>query len=110
MNKQTLKTIIIIGLIAAVFVGVGYALITSNEVVITPKASGLSIEASNITPNEGDTITLTATLEGTTMSNVPVTFYINDVSIATINTVSGVATLPVEISDMTVLTCYATIP
>ena len=95
---------------AVAIVGVGvYALITSNSVTITPQITAITMTVNDDTPAVGSTVTLTLSL-AESVSGVPVTFYVNGTPTGPINTVSGVATLPVAITDLTVLTCYATIP
>ena len=88
---------------------IGYALLTSNTVTITPQITGLTLEATDTTPALGTVVTLTCTLSEPA-DDVPVTFYINDSPVATINSVSGTASLPISIDTMTVRECYATIP
>ena len=107
MNKQTLITILCICAVAGLAITIGYAMI-SNTITITPQITSLLLSTNSETPAVGDTVTLTLTLSEA-VSGVPVTFYVNGTPTGPINTVSGVATLPVAITDLTVLTCYATI-
>ena len=109
MNKNL--TIILAIVVAVAIVGVGvYALVTSNVVTITPQISSLALAADEINPTYGSIVTLTATLSQT-VENIPVTFYINDNPISTINTdSSGEASMSISIDTMTVRVCKATIP
>ena len=108
MNKQTLITILCICAVAGLAITIGYAMI-SNTVVVTPKITAVGLIVNDATPAVGDIVTFTATL-AQPVDDVPVTFYINAVSIATIDTTAGVSTFQVLIDDLTVLNVYAEIP
>ena len=110
MNKKTLVTLalIIIGVLGVVTLG--YALLTSNMLTLTPQVTSLLLEADTLTPNVGESVTLTATIVGTTMDDVTVTFYGNTLVIGSADTVAGVATLVYPVNNYLPVSVYATAP
>jgi hypothetical protein len=75
-------------------------LTTANFVVGEPAPSAIS-EVSIINAPYGNNVTLSAKLmSGTTLiTGKPIEFFLNNVSVGTVNTVNGVATLAVTLSD-----------
>ena len=102
MNKNIVATIALIAVGALIFAGLGYAAITiwSNEVPHTPVDPAVVLTTTNDTPDIGETVTWTATLD-VPSDGVVVTFYKDMVSMGTDTTVAGVATFDYTVLSIT---------
>ena len=101
MNKKLTIIIAVIAALSIVAVGV-YAAVTiwSNEVSHTPIDPAAVLTTSNATPEIGEVVTWTATLD-IPSSGIVVTFYLDGVSVGTDTTTSGIATYDYTVVSIT---------